>query len=141
MKSNFQEELDKYNYHMKQFGPPENHKCTMLGKACPLRADQAVNYDGDYGFTTEAAYEKTEAVKSSLDDIGKAKAEALELIKGKKSEERTEALRAHHKGILQVSKAKGACENMDSLMDEMEFVDQKGVGEIPSSRATSRRRK
>jgi hypothetical protein len=140
MRSNFKENLASYKRHIAQYGPPGNHPyatranpnkgCPLLGKQCPLKADKLVDYDKqDYGWTDEAVYEVSDVKKASVDDSGaKAKAEALELMKEKKANERAAALKKHYKGkLLQVSKANGSCESMDECMDNMEFGLEKWI--------------
>jgi hypothetical protein len=123
MKNNFKEALAPYQRHIEQFGPPENHHCTSIGKQCPIKADKIIDYDGDYGWTTDAKYEVSEVRKADVEDSGaKAMAEARELAKEKKANERADQLKKHYKGkLLQVSKANGSCESMDEAMDHMEF--------------------
>jgi len=122
MKSNFKENLAPFQRHIDQFGPPENHSCTMIGKQCPVRADKIIDYDGDYGYTDKDEYEISEVKKADTDDPGaKAMQEALELAREKKANERADILKKHYKGkLLQVSKANGSCESMDEAMDRME---------------------
>mmetsp|Transcript_15018 Transcript_15018/g.28687 ORF Transcript_15018/g.28687 Transcript_15018/m.28687 type:complete len:2096 (-) Transcript_15018:105-6392(-) len=124
MKNNFKENLAPYNRHVAQYGPPENHVgCPLLGKQCPIKADKLIDYDGDYGWPDGDEYEVSDVKKADVDDPGaKAKAEALELAKEKKANERADLLKKHYKGkLLQVSKANGSCESMDEAMDKMEF--------------------
>ena len=40
----------------------------MIGNQCPVKADSAMSYDDDYGYTQEAEYEKSQAAKSSMGD-------------------------------------------------------------------------
>jgi phosphoribosylaminoimidazole-succinocarboxamide synthase len=132
MKNNFKENLAPYQRHVAQYGPPGSHPyatrddpnvgCPMIGKQCPLKADQLPSYDVDYGFTDKDQFEVSDVKKSDIDDPGaKAMAEALEMMKEKKSNERADLLKKHYKGkLLQVSKANGSCEAMDDSMDKME---------------------
>lgn len=132
MKNNFKENLAPYQRHVDQYGPPENHPyatrenpnfgCPLIGKQCPIKADKLFDYDGDYGWTEEAVYEVSEVRKADVEDTGaKAQAEALELVKAKKANERADLLKKHYKGkLLQVSKANGSCESMDEAMENME---------------------
>lgn len=131
MKLNFTENLEQFERHCREFGPPGNHPyatrdnpngCPMIGKQCPLKADKIISYDGDYGFTPEAEYEVVGVAKADVDDPGaKAMQEALELAKEKKANERSDHLKKHYNGkLLQVSKANGSCEQMDEAMDKME---------------------
>jgi hypothetical protein len=142
MKSNFKENLASWQRHVDQYGPPGAHPyatranpnegCPLIGKQCPLKADKLMDYDGDYGFTADAVYEVSEVRKADADDPGaKAKQEALELMKEKKANERSDALKKHYKGkLLQVSKANGSCEQMDDMMDKMEYSMMKRLEEI-----------
>jgi len=149
MKNNFKENLAPYQRHVDQYGPPENHPyatrenpnvgCPLIGKQCPIKADKIIDYDGDYGWTEEAVYEVSEVRKADVEDTGaRAQAEALELMKAKKANERADMLKKHYKGkLLQVSKANGSCESMDDAMDNMEnhitrwieFINEKGENE------------
>jgi hypothetical protein len=133
MKNNFKENLASWQRHVDQYGPPGAHPyatranpsegCPLIGKQCPLKADKLIDYDGDYGFSEEAEYEVSEVRKADTDDPGaKAMQEALELMKEKKANERSDALKKHYMGkLLQVSKANGSCEQMDEMMDKMEY--------------------
>ena len=124
MKSNFKENLAPYLRHVAQYGPPDAHVgCPLLGKQCPIKADKLIDYDNDYGWPDSDEYEISDVKKADVDDPGaKAKAEALELAKEKKANERADLLKKHYKGkLLQVSKANGSCEAMDESMDKMEF--------------------
>ena len=133
MKDNFKENLASYQRHVAKYGPPGNHPyatrdnphvgCPLIGKQCPLKADQQINYDGDYGYTEEAVYEISDVRKADVEDSGaKAKAEAMALMKEKKANERGSTLKKHYKGkLLQVAKANGSCESMDEIQDKMEF--------------------
>jgi hypothetical protein len=122
MRNNFKENVAPYQRHIDQYGGPEKHTCPLIGKQCPVKADKSPNYDGDYGWTEEADYEVSDVRKADVEDSGaKAKAEALELAKEKKANERADLLKKHYKGkLLQVSKANGSCEGMDEAMDQME---------------------
>jgi hypothetical protein len=132
MKLNFTENLEQYERHCREYGPPGNHPyvtrenphvgCPLIGKQCPLKADKIISYDGDYGFPPEAEYEVVGVAKADVDDPGaKAMQEALELAKEKKANDRSDLLKKHYNGkLLQVSKANGSCELMDEAMDKME---------------------
>ncbi|KAL3924894.1 MAG: hypothetical protein SGILL_000759 [Bacillariaceae sp.] len=142
MKNNFKENLASWQRHVDQYGPPGAHPyatranpnegCPLIGKQCPLKADKLLDYDGDYGFTADALYEVSEVRKADTDDPGaKAMQEALELMKEKKANERSDALKKHYKGkLLQVSKANGSCEQMDDMMDKMEYGMMKRLEDI-----------
>ena len=134
MKDNFKENLASYQRHVAQYGPPGAHPyatranpnegCPMIGKQCPLKADKLVDYDfEDYGYPDGAIYEVSEVRKADTDDPGaKAMAEALELMKEKKANERSDALKKHYKGkLLQVAKANGSCESMDDMVEKLGY--------------------
>jgi len=138
MKNNFKEALAPYLRHIEQYGPPDNHPyatredptsgCPMIGKQCPVKADQNPSYAGDYGWTEEAKYEASNVTKADVDDQGaKAMQEALELARAKKSNERATALKQHYKGVRFVSKANGSCEQMDEAMDNIELAMYKAI--------------
>lgn len=142
MKSNFKENLASWQRHVDQYGPPGAHPyatranpnegCPLIGKQCPLKADKLIDYDGDYGYPSDAEYEVSEVRKADTDDPGaKAMQEALELMKEKKANERSDALKKHYKGkLLQVSKANGSCEQMDEMMDKIEYGMMKWLDDI-----------
>eukprot|EP00934_Nitzschia_sp_Nitz4_P001588 Nitzschia sp. Nitz4//scaffold64_size103689//38157//44477//NITZ4_004432-RA/size103689-processed-gene-0.77-mRNA-1//1//CDS//3329556118//1588//frame0 len=142
MKGNFKENLASWQRHVDQYGPPGAHPyatranpnegCPLIGKQCPLKADKLIDYDGDYGFTPEPKYEVSDVKKADADDPGaKAMQEALELMKEKKANERSDALKKHYKGkLLQVSKANGSCEQMDEMMEKIEFGMAKWLEDI-----------
>jgi hypothetical protein len=129
MRNNLKEQLASYQRHVDQYGPPENHSCTLIGNQCPVRANMVINYKGDYGYTEEAAYFKSGVQKSSGDDPGaRAKQEALEALREKKASHRADGLKEHYKGkVLQVCLASGSCESMDEAMDRMEAYHEKWI--------------
>lgn len=119
MRTTFKETLAKFDYHVEQYGPPGSHPyatranpkggCPMIGKQCPLRADQMPSYDDNYGFTEEAEYEVTDLRKADAEDLGvKAASDATTLVREKRTIERLDALRRHYKGVLQVTLANGS---------------------------------
>jgi hypothetical protein len=68
LKSKFKEMVTAYDKHVQEYGPPGNHPyakrnepqaggCPLIGNQCPVKADAAMLYDDDYGFTQEAEYE------------------------------------------------------------------------------------
>jgi hypothetical protein len=131
MKGNFKENVNSWQRHVDKYGPPGNHTyatrdnpdggCPLIGKQCPLKADKLIDYDGDYGFPDTAEYFKSEVKKSDVDNLDKGKQEALEALRGRKANERGEALKKHYNGkILQVSLANGSAEAMDEAVDKME---------------------
>eukprot|EP00529_Nitzschia_sp_RCC80_P002260 CAMPEP_0113508630 /NCGR_PEP_ID=MMETSP0014_2-20120614/37128_1 /TAXON_ID=2857 /ORGANISM="Nitzschia sp." /LENGTH=1734 /DNA_ID=CAMNT_0000404373 /DNA_START=378 /DNA_END=5580 /DNA_ORIENTATION=- /assembly_acc=CAM_ASM_000159 len=143
MKSNFKENLASWQRHVDQYGPPGAHPyatranpnegCPLIGKQCPLKADKMIDYDvADYGYQDGDVYEVSEVRKADADDPGaKAMQEALELMKEKKANERGDALKKHYKGkLLQVSKANGSCEQMDEMMDKIEYGMMKWLDDI-----------
>jgi hypothetical protein len=139
MRSNFKENVDAWQRHIDMYGPPDNHPyatrenphsgCPLIGKQCPLKADKVVDYAGDYGFPEGPEYFKTHVTKSEVDNVAKAKQEALEAAREKKGTERREALKHHYKGKLQqVSKAVGTCDAMDDTLDKLESIQEKQIG-------------
>ena len=136
MRQNFKENLSTYQRHVEQYGPPGSHTyatrqnqsegCPLLGNQCPLRANEVIDYNDDYGFTEDAEYAVSHVKKADTEDPGaKAMREALEMLREKKSSQRSESLKNHYKGkVLQVSLASGSCESMDEAMDRMEFLRQ-----------------
>lgn len=78
LKSKFKEMLENYEKHTAEFGPPENHPyakrnepgggggCPLLGNQCPLKADLAIDYSGDYGFPDSPQYGEQAVAKSNL---------------------------------------------------------------------------
>ncbi len=65
LKSNFRECRFAYERHIDMYGPPGNHPyaassgdkgCPLIGKQCPLKADKAMDYSGDYGYPEESVY-------------------------------------------------------------------------------------
>jgi len=65
MKGNFQENLNKYNSHAAKHGPPHCHHCSFAGRSCPIAADLAVDYGGDYGFPVSDEYEAFQVLTQS----------------------------------------------------------------------------
>ncbi|KAI2505471.1 hypothetical protein MHU86_8994 [Fragilaria crotonensis] len=134
MKQNFKENLSTYQRHVEQYGPPGSHVyatrenpndgCPLLGNQCPLRANAAIDYDDDYGYSEEANYEVSFVNKAEVEDPGaKAAREALVMLREKKARQRDESLKKHYKGkVLQVSLASGSCEAMDEVMDRMDSL-------------------
>jgi len=70
LRSKFKETLSAYLRCIEQFGPPGSHQyakrgdpngggCTLLGNQCPIKADAAIDYSDDYGYTKEAVYENS----------------------------------------------------------------------------------
>jgi len=89
LKSKFKDMLEKYDKHVETYGPSENHPyrkrndpsgtgCALLGNQCPIKADQTMDYNDDYGFPDHAEYEKQSVAKSNLptmDELEKRKRE------------------------------------------------------------------
>eukprot|EP00529_Nitzschia_sp_RCC80_P008035 CAMPEP_0113513062 /NCGR_PEP_ID=MMETSP0014_2-20120614/39658_1 /TAXON_ID=2857 /ORGANISM="Nitzschia sp." /LENGTH=1242 /DNA_ID=CAMNT_0000409433 /DNA_START=167 /DNA_END=3895 /DNA_ORIENTATION=+ /assembly_acc=CAM_ASM_000159 len=89
LKSKLKEVLEKYEKHVAEYGPPGNHPsakrddpgaggCPLIGNQCPLKADLATDYTGDYGFPDQAQYETQAVAKSnllSMEDIERRKRE------------------------------------------------------------------
>eukprot|EP00980_Cylindrotheca_fusiformis_P005215 scaffold1118_cov135-Cylindrotheca_fusiformis.AAC.13 len=89
LRSKFRELVDKYDEHVEKYGPPDNHPyakhsdptvvgCPLLGNQCPVKADLAVDYSGDYGFPEDAEYRTDAVAKSNLvtmEDINKRREE------------------------------------------------------------------
>ena len=145
MTQNFKENLSTYQRHVEQYGPPGSHVyathqnqsegCPLLGNQCPLRANKVIDYDDDYGYTEDAEYEVLHVKQADPEEPGaKAMREACELLREKKSSQRSESLKRHYKGkVIQVSLASGSCESMDEIMDRMEFLRQFWMEESLSS--------
>ncbi|KAG7355482.1 hypothetical protein IV203_000168 [Nitzschia inconspicua] len=138
MKSNFKENLESWQRHVDQYGPPGNHPyatkenpncgCPLIGKQCPIIADNLFDYSGDYGFPQEGLFHKSDITKSEVDNTAKAKEEVVELAKEKKSNERRHALKVHYKGdIQQLSLANGTCESMEAALDKMVLMQERLV--------------
>uniref|UniRef100_A0A7R9ZKQ1 Uncharacterized protein n=1 Tax=Craspedostauros australis TaxID=1486917 RepID=A0A7R9ZKQ1_9STRA len=75
LKGKYKEVLDKYEKHVAEYGQPENHPygkkrgdpgCPLIGNQCPIKANAAMDYSGDYGFPESGIYSKSEVQKSSL---------------------------------------------------------------------------
>jgi hypothetical protein len=89
LKNKDKELVDKYQPHIDQYGPPDNHPyakrndpngggCPLLGNQCPVKADLAIDYNNDYGFPEGPEYNIDKAVKSNLlsvEDLEKRKNE------------------------------------------------------------------
>jgi hypothetical protein len=89
LRSKLKEMLEKYDNHIAEYGPPGNHPyakhgeqrgdgCPLLGNQCPLKADLATDYTGDYGFPDEAQYDVQAVAKSnllSIEDLERRKRE------------------------------------------------------------------
>jgi Holliday junction resolvase RusA-like endonuclease len=58
----------------------------VIAKQRPLKADKLIDHDGDYGFPEGKEYFKYEVKKSDVDNVLKAKQEALEVAHEKKAQ-------------------------------------------------------
>ncbi|KAL3941234.1 MAG: hypothetical protein SGBAC_004380 [Bacillariaceae sp.] len=71
----FKELVNAYNAHVDKYGPEGN---PSMGNRCLVKADQAVDYSGDYGFPEDAEFKVDSVAKSTLltmDDIKKRRQE------------------------------------------------------------------
>jgi len=62
MKANFKERLTKYQQHVDQTDGMTcciAHKCDLIGRQCPVRANAVVDYSGDLGFPEGDVYEES----------------------------------------------------------------------------------
>jgi hypothetical protein len=89
LKGKFKEDLEKFDKHVQQYGPPGNHPyakrndpsgggCPWLGNQCPVKADLATDYSDDFGFPDYAVYMHEAVAKSnllSMEDIERRKQE------------------------------------------------------------------
>lgn len=66
MKNKFRDELKKCETHIDEFGAPGSHQCKFIGNQCPVKANDVVNYDGDFGFPDGPEYEKMEVAREDL---------------------------------------------------------------------------
>eukprot|EP00537_Pseudo-nitzschia_pungens_P019289 CAMPEP_0172398546 /NCGR_PEP_ID=MMETSP1061-20121228/36790_1 /TAXON_ID=37318 /ORGANISM="Pseudo-nitzschia pungens, Strain cf. pungens" /LENGTH=804 /DNA_ID=CAMNT_0013131095 /DNA_START=271 /DNA_END=2683 /DNA_ORIENTATION=- len=78
LKSNFRESLRAYVRHVDAYGPPENHCCSMIGRQCPLKADKAIDYSGDYGYSEDSKYFKQTNGSLNSSDKGVTKCTKLD---------------------------------------------------------------
>jgi hypothetical protein len=82
LKHRFQSDLNSYQKHVEQYGPPDKHAgCLLLGNQCPLKADYAIDYSGDYGYTSEAKYETSQTHKSTLLDSPSSTSSTMIVVK------------------------------------------------------------
>ena len=65
MTNNFRENLNAYQSHIHKFGPPEQHCCSLVGRNCPVVANAAVDYSGDYGYPVSDEYETSNILTRS----------------------------------------------------------------------------
>ena len=76
LRGKFKELVDKFDRHIEEYGPPDNHPyakrgesgggCPLIGKQCPVKADQEEDYSEDYGFPPEDVYNVEKVKKSNL---------------------------------------------------------------------------
>jgi hypothetical protein len=101
LRSKFKETLTAYVRCIEQFGPPGSHQyakrgdpkgggCPLLGNQCPIKADAAIDYSDDYGYTKEAVYEssdsRSESKKGSPRDISKSKEKSSKVTQSSEAE-------------------------------------------------------
>ncbi|RLN10083.1 hypothetical protein BBJ28_00026824 [Nothophytophthora sp. Chile5] len=102
LKATFKSVVNSYDTHVEQYGPIGDHPyasrdapdvgCPMLGKQCPLKADQTPAYDVDLGWPDSDVYVTSSVVKGSPYDAGaQAMAEVRALIQ---EMQRADALQA-----------------------------------------------
>ncbi|CAJ1963586.1 unnamed protein product [Cylindrotheca closterium] len=75
LRSKFKELVNAYDAHVEKYGPEGNPN---MGNRCPVNADRAVDYSGDYGFPEDAEFKVDSVAKSNLltmEDIKKRKQE------------------------------------------------------------------
>lgn len=102
------------------------HSCTLLGLACPVRAEEKIRklYCG-LGFTSDAAFIKEDILKSDPEGAGEkalleAQAHAREMV----ANQRQRDLKAHYKmNMRDVAQAVGALEEMDSILEQVRVLD------------------
>jgi len=96
LKAKFKEMVTAYNKCVKDWGPPGEHRylkrndpgaggCPLIGNQCPIKADSAMSYDEDYGYTQEAEYEKSEAAKTSPVDSSEPSSKLKKPAKSKRA--------------------------------------------------------
>ncbi|CEG41836.1 hypothetical protein L917_07581 [Plasmopara halstedii] len=131
LKETFKTVVNSYNKHVKQYGPEDNHPyatrddpdigCPMLGKQCPIKANRAPAYDQDLGHPDGDVYMESTVQKGNPDDAGaRALAEAQELARAKLANSRADALKKHYRNVRLVAEANGACELIDTSLDQVE---------------------
>uniref|UniRef100_A0AAV1SZ10 Uncharacterized protein n=1 Tax=Peronospora matthiolae TaxID=2874970 RepID=A0AAV1SZ10_9STRA len=131
LKETFKTVVNSYNKHVKQYGPADNHPyatrddpdigCPMIGKQCPIKANQNPAYDQDLGYPDGDVYMESTVQKGNPDDAGaRALAEAQELARAKLANSRADALKKHYRNVRMVAEANGACELIDTSLDQIE---------------------
>ncbi|KAJ0406028.1 hypothetical protein P43SY_010084 [Pythium insidiosum] len=131
LKETFKTVVNAYNKHVKQYGPADNHPyatrddpdigCPLLGKQCPIKADAVPAYKEDYGYPDGDVYMESTIQKGNPDDAGaRALREAQELARAKLANSRADTLKKHYKNVRLAAEANGACELIDTTMDQIE---------------------
>ncbi|RLN69530.1 hypothetical protein BBJ28_00023531 [Nothophytophthora sp. Chile5] len=131
LKETFKTVVNSYNKHVKQYGPADNHPyatrddpdigCPMIGKQCPIKADRSPAYDLDLGWPDGDVYIESSVQKGNPDDAGaRALAEAQEMARAKLANSRADALKKHYRNVRLVAEANGACELIDTSLDQVE---------------------
>ncbi|GMF09486.1 unnamed protein product [Phytophthora lilii] len=131
LKETFKTVVNSYNKHVKQYGPEDNHPyatrddpdigCPMIGKQCPIKADKNPAYNQDLGYPDGDVYMESTVQKGNPDDAGaRALAEAQELARAKLANSRADALKKHYRNVRLVAEANGACELIDTSLDQIE---------------------
>ena len=139
MKNKFKESLDIWQCHVDEYGYPGAHPystrqrpnegCPLIGRQCPLKADEDIDYSGNFGYPQGPEFRKYDIRHSTLDDPeSKARLEALELARTRQGRERSDILKHHYNGnILQVFLANSCEITMNEAMDLMEQDQEKIV--------------
>jgi hypothetical protein len=139
MTSNFKEALDHFQRHVTETDceTGRGHKCSLIGRQCPVRADWMMDYSGDLGYPTCGAcvYEEEAQIANKplpvTDDLSSSAASDKDMEQQQRNEERRAALKRHYQTqpnrLQQVSLAMGACASVDSLMDKMEGEQQQWI--------------
>ncbi|RLN75193.1 hypothetical protein BBJ28_00010803 [Nothophytophthora sp. Chile5] len=102
LKATFKSVVNSYDTHVEQYGPTGDHPyatrdapdvgCPMLGKQCPLKADQTPAYDVDLGWPDSDVYVTSSVVKGNPYGAG---AEAMAEVRALVQEmQRADALQA-----------------------------------------------
>lgn len=132
LKETFKTVVNSYNKHVKQYGPADNHPyatrddpdigCPMIGKQCPIKANNVPAYNVDLGFPDGDVYMESTVQKGNPDDAGaRALAEAKELAAKKVANGRADALKKHYNNNVRlVAEANGVCGHIDSSLDKIE---------------------
>ncbi|CAB9509694.1 expressed unknown protein [Seminavis robusta] len=123
MRSNLKESLVRYERHVQEADDGvAGHRCNLIGKQCPVRANEAMDYSGDLGFPADDVYEESTPVAKAetTDGSNSDPAQSSSTKDDKIAKDRLEQLREHYKSdpkrIQQVSRALQVCEAMDTAM-------------------------